>query len=210
MGPVSCRRGNPKLSDSLPPLHHSDTAKTPTETEPCRAQFGATRPIQEAPDALQRCLWCSWTPWKCGKLLPPRSQDCSMGAPCSRSAEECQSSRRIHRTDYTTSCVICTAVIMHFAETSGFPIKWLIALWWTSQLHSAPGSTELSLGTEHATAACQLLLRDGGNSLIPPPSNLSHSVYSNCSSLSCPGVPALNEQHFVQNLSSKFFRFLRV
>lgn len=158
--------------------------------------------------------WCSsevpvvlLNPLEMWKAAPTSS---SMGAPCSRSAGECQSSRRIHRADYTTSCVICTAGIMHFAETSGFPIKWLIALWWTSQLHSAPGSTELSLGTEHGTAASQLLLRDGRNSLIPPPSNPSHSVYSNCSSLSCPGVPDLNEQHFVQNLSSKFFRFLRI
>lgn len=49
--------------------------------------------------------------------------DSSMGAPCSTSAGECQSFRWISRTDYTTSCVICTAVMMCFAETSGFPVK---------------------------------------------------------------------------------------
>lgn len=211
MGP--CRRGNPKLSDSLSPLHHSDTAKAPAETEPCRAQFGATRAIQEAPDALQRWLLYSWTHWKL--LVPPKPMEsCShhtaMGAPCSRGAGECQSLRWMSRADYTTSCVICTAVIMHSAETSGLPVKWLIVLWWISQFHSALGSAELSLGTPWATAASQLLFRDWRNSLIPPPSNLSHPAYSKCSSLSCPGVPDLNEQHFVQNLSSKSFRFLRI
>lgn len=75
MGPVSCRRGNPKLSDSLSPLHHSDTAKAPMETEPCRAKFGAARPIQEAPDALQSRVGLlnpleTW-PWKAALTTQP-------------------------------------------------------------------------------------------------------------------------------------------
>lgn len=83
-------------------------------------------------------------------------------------------------------------------------------LWWTSQFHSAPGSSEVSLGTLCATAASQLLPRDWRNSLIPPLANPSHSAYSKCSSLSCPGGPDPNEQHFVQNLSSKSFKFQRL
>lgn len=119
MGPVSCRRGNPKLSDGLSPLHHSDTAKTSMETEPSRAVW--CHQAHPRCSAEQGCI-----PEPTGKVdMESCSHHPSMGAPCSRSAEECQSLRWINRTDYTTSCVICTAVviIMHSAEASGFPVK---------------------------------------------------------------------------------------